>query len=485
MGYREVSKQPGSSAARAAVAIAACVAVSIQVLLPASGQQSPPASPVASAWTVPSDEAIRALLAERMKANGVGIFVGIVSPEGRRLIAYGRSGTPDARPLDGDTVFQIGSVTKVFTTLLLSDMVRTGEVKLDDPASKYLPAGVKMPQNGPPITLADLATHMSGLPSMPTNFDLSAIPNPVEAYSPADLNAFLSSYSPDRQPGARYEYSNLGVSLLGRLLASRAGQPYEQLLKERVLGPLGMTSTSILVSPDQARRLAPGHDRYLQPVDTWEMATLPASGSLRSSANDLLAFLEACLGYRSTPLSAAIQIQREAVRRPFPAGVQLLGWSERVSQGVTIVGHDGGKEGYRAALVFDPASRVGIVILANARTDDTPIALAAYLLTGRRLGAAPAAPKSAWIEVSLNLLDAYAGRYALASGNTIRIGRRDNHLLMDMPGAGVTEFYALSPTEFRSNTSDETLRFRSSTDGSITGLEYLAGARSSEAVRSE
>ncbi len=469
---------------RAIAAVVLYAAFSAQATGIARGQESPPAATPAAAWTVPSDSAIRALLDERMKANGVGIVVGVIGPKGRRLIVHGRSGASDARPLDGDTIFQIGSVTKVFTSLLLSEMVLKGEVGLDDPASKYLPAGVGMPANGAPITLADLATHLSGLPSMPTNFDLSAA-DPVEAYTVDDLNAFLSNYSPDRPPGARYEYSNLGVSLLGRLLATKAGRQYEDLLEQRVLNPLGMTSTSISLSPQQIQRLAPGHDRYLQPVHTSEMRTLQASGSLRSSANDMLTFLEACLGYRATPLTAALQFQLDAVRRPIPAGVQLLGWSERVSQGIPVIGHDGGKEGYRSAVLFDPATRVGIVILANARTDDTPIALAAHLLTGRRLGPAPSAPKQTLVAVSSSLLDAYAGRYKLPSGRSILVARNGDHVLMDMPGDGVTAFYASATAEFRSNTTDETLRFRTNANGGVTGLEYLSGARSSEAVRAE
>ena len=216
----------------------------------AGAQEVPQQARAATGWSIPSDEVIRALLRERMAANGVGIVVGIVGPDGRRVITHGRSGAPDGRPLDGDTIFQIGSVTKVFTTLLLSKMALDGEVGIEDAAAKYLPAGTRMPEKGSPITLADLATHMSGLPSMPTNFDLSARPDPVEAYSADDLAAFLATYSPEREPGAAYAYSNLGVALLGRLLSAKAGRPYEQLLRESVLQPLGLADTSISLSAD-------------------------------------------------------------------------------------------------------------------------------------------------------------------------------------------------------------------------------------------
>src|SRR5688572_24477142 len=202
--------------------------------------QAPPARSQ-TLWTIPSNDTIRKLLAERMAHNGVGVVVGIIEPAGRRVVVYGKSAASNDRPLDGDTVFQIGSVTKVFTGLLLADMVQRGEVKVDDPASKYLPSGVRMPERGRPITLIDLSKHWSGLPSMPTNFSLDARPNPYEAYSVEELYQFLSSYELPREPG-KQEYSNLGVALLGRLLARHAGMEYEELLKQRALAPLGLSS---------------------------------------------------------------------------------------------------------------------------------------------------------------------------------------------------------------------------------------------------
>ena len=265
-------------------------------------------------WTIPSNDEIRALLAERMEHNGVGIVVGVIEPAGRRIVAYGKSGARDGRPLDGDTVFQIGSVTKVFTGLLLADMAQRGEVNVDDPVSKYLPPGIKMPQRGRPITLIDLSKHFSALPSMPTNFSLQARPNPYEAYTAELLYQFLSSYELPREPG-KQEYSNLGVALLGRLLARHAGMEYEPFLRERVLVPLGLKDTSITLNRDQARRLAPGHDRFLEPVETWNLLAMPASGALRSTANDLLNFLAFNLGVQPTPLYPAMGTSARRVVR--------------------------------------------------------------------------------------------------------------------------------------------------------------------------
>src|SRR5687767_4804459 len=138
------------------LALASMMVMVLALSVASAREDQPVPSATAGGWTIPSNEEIQALLAERMRRNGVGIVVGVIEPVRRRVVAHGSGGAKHGRPLDGDTVFLIGSVTKVFTGLLLADMVQRGEVRLDDPAAKYLPAGVKMPQRDRPITLQDL-----------------------------------------------------------------------------------------------------------------------------------------------------------------------------------------------------------------------------------------------------------------------------------------------------------------------------------------
>jgi serine-type D-Ala-D-Ala carboxypeptidase/endopeptidase len=437
----------------------------------------PPAVPVAR--TAPSADALRAILAQRLEHNGTGIVAGVIDREGRRVVGYGKLSASDPRVPDGETMFQLGSLTKVFTTLLLADMVERGEVRLDDPAGQYLPPGVRMPLRGRPITLRDLATHMSGLPSMPTNYDLAAAPDPYEAYTDARLYDFLSTYVPERAPGENGEYSNLGVALLGRLLAARAGMSYEALLTARVLRPLGMNCTSITLGEDQARRLAPGHDRYLQPVRTWEMANLQGSGSLRSTANDMLLLLAAYLRYRDTPLDRAMRLQL-GERIPIDRGWQALGWVVRTDG---VVRHAGGKQGYRSGLVFDPASGIGAVVLANARTEDQPIDLAMHLVSGTPLPPAPAAPSPlATREIPFALLDRYVGRYRLENGEVLEVARADHRILVHTPGNGVSEFLATGETDFFLNTGNDELTFTLGADGQTTGLLLYGDGRQGQAT---
>lgn len=442
-------------------------------------------------WSIPSDDDLRAFLARRMAHNGVGVVIGVIEPAGRRVVAYGRSGTPDERPLDGDTIFLVGSVSKSFVGLVLADMIRRGEVKLDDPASKFLPRGVKMPRRGRPIALADLSTHTSGLPAWPTNINLLAEPDPIEAYTVQDLYRFLSTYTPPREPGGVPQYSNLGVSLLGRLLGLRAGKEYEALLSERVLQPLGMRSTAIRLSPEQLKRLAFGHDKDLQPTYTAETKTLYPSGALRSSANDLLTYLAANLGYVDTPLAEAMRYQRSAVRvrRGADPSEFALGWIVRRVRGHEIFYHDGGKQGYRSIVAFDPERRIGVVVLANARSDESLPAWSRYLLTGEPLPPPPPPyPVRQFVSVDPFVLDGYAGRYRLAKdGTTIDVVRRRDYLLVDDGSGSPTEVFSETLQDFSARVERLQITFRTDANGNVAGLAWYprgkAGGQPEEAAR--
>jgi serine-type D-Ala-D-Ala carboxypeptidase/endopeptidase len=334
--------------------------------------QSQPRAP-----TLPSDSDVHHVLAERIASRqDIGIVVGIVEPKGRRVIAHGSFAHDDPRPVDGDTLFEIASVTKVFTTLLLADMVRRGEVALSDPVAKFLPPDVKVPERGRAITLEDLATHMSGLPRLPTNFAPRDLANPYADYSVAQLYAFLSGYALMRDVGAQYEYSNLGMGLLGHVLARRAGTDYETLVLSRIAKPLGMDGTRIALTPKLRARLATGHNAMLTPVPNWDDTTLAGAGSLYSSVNDLLTFLAAHLAADEAPLTPAIAATL-GVRRP--TGVDnlaiALGWHVTRRDGLDFIWHNGGTGGYSSFIGYSPQTGTGIVVLANSTVGVDDLAL--------------------------------------------------------------------------------------------------------------
>jgi CubicO group peptidase (beta-lactamase class C family) len=240
----------------------------------------------------------------------VGFVVGIVEGGKSCIFGYGKLSRDADKTPEGNSVFEIGSVTKVFTGLLLADMVERKLVALEDPVQKFVPENVRVPQcDGRAITLLDLATHTSGLPRLPGNFALSAAKdpaNPYADYSVDQLYEFLSQHSLSRKPGTQFEYSNLGVGLLGHALARGADTSYEKLLLERICAPLGMQDTRITLSEDQRSRLVQGHGPRGRPVANWDIPTLAGAGALRSTVNDMLIFLKANLGLQNCPLSAAI-----------------------------------------------------------------------------------------------------------------------------------------------------------------------------------
>jgi CubicO group peptidase (beta-lactamase class C family) len=266
-----------------------------------------------------------------------GMVVGILRGGDQWVAGYGSfdacSFDAAQQPPDEDAIFEIGSVTKVFTTLVLAEMVLRGEVALDDPAQKYLPSTLQMPKwRGQEITLFHLATHTSSLPRLPGNLLVDALldrisqthtsslppgnlwktikdhANPYANYQVSDMYEFLSGYKLKRPIGSRVEYSNLGMGLLGHILGLVAGKSYEELVGERILRPLGMNHTSIALSPQQQGQLAPGHTLGGKVTANWDFPALAGCGALRSTAGDVLRFVAASMNCATSPLAEAVRL---------------------------------------------------------------------------------------------------------------------------------------------------------------------------------
>jgi CubicO group peptidase (beta-lactamase class C family) len=316
-----------------------------------------------------SNGELLSLIQQRVDAGrNTGIVVGVLRGSAAPLVAaYGNPG-PGAKPLDPDSVFEIGSITKVFTTTLLMDMADRGLVKLDDPVGKYLPSTVRVPsRNGRQITLVDLATHTSGLPRMMSNLKPADPGNPYGSYTVEQLYEFLSSHELARDVGAQYEYSNVGMGILGHVLALRAGKDYEELAAERILRPLGMTHTGITMTPWMKEHLAVGHNMAGAPVPAWDVRTIAGAGALRSTLTDMLTFARANLDARAGKLQSLMQ-QAHTARHPTgrPGLSVGLGWHIRESDDQTIVWHNGGTGGYRTWMGFDAKRGTAAVVLTNS-----------------------------------------------------------------------------------------------------------------------
>lgn len=430
-------------------------------------------------WTMPTDDEILAMLKRRIdqEHRTVGIVAGLIDPAGRRIISYGTTEKGGARQVDGDTLFEIGSVTKVFTSLLLTDMARRGEVALDDPVAKYLPAGTKVPERGgKQITLVDLATHTSGLPRLPTNMEPKDPNNPYADYDAARLYAFLASYPLPRDIGSKFEYSNLGVGLLGHALSRRAGMDYATLVRTRITGPLHMESTVVTLTPALKARLATGYDPNLAPVSNWDMGVLEGAGALRSTANDLLKLLAAELGYAQTPLKADMEAML-ATRRGVgqPKAEQALGWQVLTFPQGEIVNHNGGTGGYRTYVAFDPKRRLGVVVLSNSESVVGVDDIGNYLMSGRPVAELPPPPPPApssgphtAIQVAPKVLAGYVGRYQLAPQIVITITLEDGRLYAQLTDQGRYEVFPEAPTKVFWKVADAQLDFAVGPEGKAT-----------------
>jgi D-alanyl-D-alanine-carboxypeptidase/D-alanyl-D-alanine-endopeptidase len=320
-----------------------------------------------------------ALLTNRVDEarKAVGVVAATLDATGPHLAVRGRAAAEQSTALDGDTVFEIGSATKVFTSLVLADMIERREVKGEDPVEKYLPEGSKVPsRNGKAITLLDLSMQVSGLPRMPDNFDLRDFSNPYANYDGKRMLDFLARAKMLSDPGEKYLYSNFAVGLLGYTLASHAGTSYGDMVKKRVLDPLGMKSTSVVLSADQKTRLARGHNAVLAPVANWDFDALAGAGALRSTANDMLKFLAAAMDLTDTPLKPAYHRMLSVKHDTGIPNLDIaMAWHIFHKFDSSVVWHNGATAGYHSFIGFDPNTRRGAVVLCNTFFDIDDLAL--------------------------------------------------------------------------------------------------------------
>lgn len=297
-------------------------------------------------------------------ATGVGVTIGIISKGTRKVFSYG-----SVKP---DSVFEIGSMTKTFTGLVLAQMVEQKQVKLDTPVRELLPTGtVAAPASGKEITLLDLAAQHSGLPRMPDNFHPKDETNPYADYDTKLLYAWMSSHGVGIPDHAPFGYSNLGMGLLGQALANRAKTTYEALVKKEVTAPLGMTETVVKLTPALAKRFATGHDQEAKPTHAWDLDALAGAGALRSTANDILTYLDAQMhpdkikpkSPEAKTLPAAIAATHE-VRGDSMEGMHIgLNWLRVDATG--MYWHNGATGGFSSFSLFDPEKDLGVVVLLN------------------------------------------------------------------------------------------------------------------------
>ncbi len=309
----------------------------------------------------------------------VGLSIGIVRNDSLFRYGYGEKIAGNGQIPDAGTLFEIGSVSKTFTATLLADAVRRGLLRLDDPVSQYLPDSIPpLLKDGVEVTIRMLANHTSGLPRIPNNFMQSgfSVENPYSLYDRTALFAFLKSVKLKSAPGTTFDYSNLGMGLLGTLLELRTGQLYEQQLQTVIAQPLDLVHTKVNLLEADKKMLAQGHTKAGKPTSNWDFDALVGAGGIRSTVNDLLTYLRAELGNGPRPLVGLMHTTQQITFRSGQRAIGL-GWHQTKIGATPWFLHNGGTGGYASFVGFNPENKTALVVLSNAAVniDDMAIAL--------------------------------------------------------------------------------------------------------------
>jgi len=296
-----------------------------------------------------------------------GIVIGVIEEGGTKFYKYGSMAVDDPTPIDENAVFETGSITKIFTSLLFTEMLKNGDVKFDDPIEMYLPKSVKVPEyKGKKITLGHLATHRAGFDYMPKNFIMSDMYNPFSEYSVEYLYDYLSNFELPYEPGTQYRYSNVCVGLLAHILSLITNQEFEGLVSERLLNPMEMESTKINLTDEMLNRFAKAHIRN-KIVPHWDVAVFDGAGGLHSTPKDLARFIEANLGYYETDV---FPILKEAIETRHPQDLPYLDvgheWNISYQYYPEIVFHGGATGGHQIFIGFCPETKKGVVVCSNS-----------------------------------------------------------------------------------------------------------------------
>jgi D-alanyl-D-alanine-carboxypeptidase/D-alanyl-D-alanine-endopeptidase len=383
-------------------------------------------------------------------------------------------GVPPERVL-----FEIGSITKVFTGLLLAEAVLEGKARLDDPIAKYLPADLKLAPAVAAITLEQLATHTSGLPRLPNNMKPADSLDPYADYGHAEMYAFLAAYAPAKPAPQPADYSNIGMGLLGHILERVHGRSYAELVAERITGPLSMKDTVIELDPDQQARFAVPHSGSTT-VKPWRIPGLTGAGALRSTATDLVRFAQALMNPDDSPLRAAWELARQP--RADMGGEKIgLGIMVGKHNGALTYSHGGGTGGFRSYLEFSPETQRGLVVLID--NDAREGASIAAALSQPPAGAAspgeraetPLPPEQAADYVGAYALDARA-RFTVLPGEA-------GHLQIRLTGQPFLPVFFAGADRFFARAVQAEFQFNRDAGGRVISLTLFQNGREIAAKR--
>lgn len=433
--------------------------------------------------TSPSDAEIGRLIRYRIIRQRIALsaVIAVLRPEGRGVITFHDPHATDEPSPGASTIFEIASLSKIFTALLLADATVRAQVRLDDPLSAYVPPGVRVPQFADsPITLIDLATHGSGLPLRPNNLTAKAVdsPNKYAGYTLDQLYGGLPDYPLTRRPGSGFEYSNLAFGLLGQALALEGHAPFADLLRERITQPLGMTDTHFGEDPATASRRAQGHGADSKPVGQTDEGALNPAGGLRSTADDLLKLLALFVnGTGPDELVSAARLML-TIDRPGddPMTHMALGWRRTSVHGETYYWSNGSGDGSRTFMGFNPARRIAVVALADTAGGDGFDDIARKVLDPEQPVDMKVLPRREAIPLPEAALARAIGRYQYAPDDRIEISRGETGLILTA-SAGQLVIQPWSQTGYFSAGMDLLIDFPGASTGPASALVLRQGGQ--------
>jgi len=322
----------------------------------------PSSNPLVTALDKEVDSAVQSYIS--LKATA-GLSIGILKNGKTFFYGYGETARGNQQLPNEHTLFEIGSLTKTFTSILLADAVNNGKVRLEDPVNRYLPDSITLLQfGGIPVTLKTLANHSSGIPRMPSNFHSADNENPYKEYDRNDLFSFYKSFTPVRKPGEKYEYSNLAVGTLGVILEDVNHSSYEKLLAGTICKPLHMLETKVQLLATDTLRFAKGYKEDGSFSSQWDFKALGAAGCIRSTCSDLIKFAKANLGDAPPALNKDIRLTHLVT---FTENKTKVGLAWHIIQPGTdeVIFHNGQTGGYHSYFAVNPDKKFAVVILSN------------------------------------------------------------------------------------------------------------------------
>ena len=337
------------------------------------------AASIASAQHL-TDELV-AKIASPLVENKVvdGLSIGYIEGDHTGSVHLGSS-TIVGKNADDLTVYELGSISKVFTSLLLADAVVRGEIELEATADVANAAGIRLPSyEGRSIQWIDLSTHRSGLPRIPGNLEVTSLKNPYERYDSKKAASALADLKLARKPGDSQEYSNFAASVLGYLIAENAKTTYQELLRDRIAKPLGMNDCTVDLTSDQKKRFAVPHDQPGSPTSAWSFADLPGAGGIHATMFDMMRFAKAQLSPPSGKMGEAIELAwKQHSTAEESSSATGLGWMIH-ADGETHW-HNGGTGGSRSAIFINRRIKSAVIVLCNTSVTTEIDALAAQLI---------------------------------------------------------------------------------------------------------